>query len=64
MKLIPEAKQWYKITSMQATMLVAALEVLRTTDIIVLPPWVMLPLIIAIAVLRVIPQHNLKRGNG
>jgi hypothetical protein len=61
MKLVPEAKQWYKLDVIRASMALAALEALRTNDVIVLPDYVMVILIMSIAALRLRVQEELKR---
>lgn len=59
MNLIPEAKSWYKMTSVQAALLLAVLETVQLIDLIQLPDGVSIAIALAIPVLRIIKQESI-----
>lgn len=62
MKLTKDAKDWYKMYTVHAAVLLVALETIQALDIQDLPSWVSIGIAVMIPVLRVIDQDNIKEA--
>ena len=62
MRLTPDSKQWYKMHSVQAALLLAILETVQALGFTNLPEGVSIAIALAIPVLRIIKQETIKAG--
>ena len=61
-KLTTDAKDWYKMHSVQAALLLATLETIQALGITSLPDGVSVVIALAIPVLRIVKQETIKAG--
>ena len=62
MKLTNDARQWYKMHSVQAALLLAILETVQAFGLTNLPEGVSIVIALLIPVLRIIKQETIKAG--
>ena len=62
MKLTEDAKDWYKMHSVQAALLLAILETVQALGFTNLPEGVSIVIALLIPVLRIIKQETIKAG--
>ena len=62
MRLTPDARQWYKMHSVQAALLLAVLETIQAIGITNLPEGVSIAIALAIPVLRIVKQETMEVG--
>jgi hypothetical protein len=62
MKLTPDARQWYKMHSVQAALLLAVLETVQMLQMVTLPEGATILIALLIPVLRIVKQETIKAG--
>jgi len=62
MKLTTDAKQWYKMHSVQAALLLAVLETVQMLQMVTLPEGATILIALLIPVLRIVKQETIKAG--
>ena len=63
MRLTPDARQWYKMHSVQAALLLAILETVQAFELTNLPDGVSIVIALLIPVLRIVKQETMKVGS-